>query len=111
MRSVHCVACASRARWDPLRERFTCTACRLSFDASAVDTHYDDEVPDLSAHLETAALPDLSEAGDEDLSAPPWRPGHDVPSERRSPGLKDELVVWKLDLEEDDEATTDGRIG
>ena len=114
MRSVHCVACASLSHWDERRERYTCTSCRLSFDSSAAGGAFED-VPDLSEHLETSSLSDLVDPDDlsepTDLSAPAWSFGEDVPGERRAPSLDDELVVWRLDLEADDEATTDGRIG
>ena len=107
MERVHCVACAGLALWEAPRKRYQCTACGLAFEASSASAVYGD-MPDVTAHLVTAHLPDMT--GDPDLAAPSWNPGRDVPHGVSNVG-GDPLVVWNLELDTTaSDATTDGNI-
>lgn len=109
MERVHCVACAGPARWEEARQRYRCTACRLAFEATSVRGRFD-ELPDLSEHLVTAPLPELTEPTPAlDLNAPTWVPRGDISrDEPYDPSDDDPLVVWNLELDVTaSEATTD----
>lgn len=108
MQTVHCVACAGPAAWEEGRDRYRCTACGLAFEASSASGVYE-ELPDLSEHLVTAPLPDLSEPESLDLEAPTWVPGRDVARDVPVDVTDDEpVVVWNLELDVTlSEGTTD----
>jgi len=107
MERVHCVACAGPAAWEQERRRYRCNACGLAFEATSAAGDYS-ELPDLSEHLVTAPLPELTEPHLA-LNAPTWVPGRDVGrDEPYNPSGDDPLVVWNLELDVTaPEATTD----
>ena len=81
----------------------------MAFEATSVRGRFD-ELPDLSEHLVTAPLPELTEPTPAlDLNAPTWVPRGDISrDEPYDPSDDDPLVVWNLELDVTaSEATTD----